>query len=188
MPPDSSLQRSFGSSPCARAVHVFVGVNFGTGQYMAWWEGCAYKRKESVKRNGTPLVLYAYMRQPSRIFKSTRNIISHFTYDSLTLDMKIWVFLIWVWKYRREIHITEKALLRSISAMTSLITDDDGTVNLNVRNMLIFYRNESLGLIKGNNLVDSISFGTRKRLIEYGVLRRFGSKYELTARALWTLL
>ena len=71
--------------------------------------------------------------------------------------------------------------------MTSLTIDDDLTDNLNVRNLLTYYRNELLGLKNGNKLVDSVSFGTRKRMIEYGILRRFGSKYELTDRGL-TLL
>ena len=71
--------------------------------------------------------------------------------------------------------------------MTSLSIDDDWTDNLNERNLLIYYRNELLGLKNGNKLVDSVSFGTRKRMIEYGILRRFGSKYELTDRGL-TLL
>ena len=68
--------------------------------------------------------------------------------------------------------------------MTSLITDDDRTENLNVHNILEYYRKELSGLIVGKKIVDSISFGTRKRLIEYGVLRRFGSKFELTDRGL----
>ncbi len=71
--------------------------------------------------------------------------------------------------------------------MTSLSIDDDWTDNLNECNLLIYYRNELLGLKNGNKLVDSVSFGTRKRMIEYGILRRFGSKYELTDRGL-TLL
>ncbi len=71
--------------------------------------------------------------------------------------------------------------------MTSLSIDDDWMDNLNERNLLIYYRNELLGLKNGNKLVDSVSFGTRKRMIEYGILRRFGSKYELTDRGL-TLL
>jgi hypothetical protein len=71
--------------------------------------------------------------------------------------------------------------------MTSLSIDDDWTDNLNERNLLIYYRNELLGLKNGKKLVDSVSFGTRKRMIEYGILRRFGSKYELTDRGL-TLL
>ena len=68
--------------------------------------------------------------------------------------------------------------------MTSLTVNDDETDNLNVHNLLNYYRNELLGLIKGKKLVDSVSFGTRKRLIEYGILRRFGSKYELTDQGL----
>ncbi|MHA2163705.1 MAG: hypothetical protein ACXABF_14905 [Candidatus Thorarchaeota archaeon] len=68
--------------------------------------------------------------------------------------------------------------------MTSLTVEDDWTDNLNMGKLLNYYLNELLGLIKGNKLVDSVSFGARKRLIEYGILRRFGSKYELTDRGL----
>jgi hypothetical protein len=62
--------------------------------------------------------------------------------------------------------------------------EDDWTDNLNMRNMLDFYRKELSGLLAGRRIVDSISLGTRKRLIEYGVLRKFGSKFELTDKGM----
>jgi hypothetical protein len=65
---------------------------------------------------------------------------------------------------------------------------DDWTDNLNMRNMLDFYRNELSGLLAGKKIVDSISLGTRKRLIEYGVLRKFGSNFELTDQGMRLLL
>ena len=68
--------------------------------------------------------------------------------------------------------------------MTSLSINNDWTDNLNEHNLLNFYRNELLGLREGIKLIDSVSLGARKRLIEYGILRRFGSKYELTDRGL----
>jgi hypothetical protein len=58
--------------------------------------------------------------------------------------------------------------------------EDDWTDNINMHNMLDFYRKELSGLLAGKKIVDSISMGTRKRLIEYGVLRKFGSNFELT--------
>jgi hypothetical protein len=64
----------------------------------------------------------------------------------------------------------------------------DWTDNLNMRNMLDFYRKELSGLSAGKKIVDSISLGTRKRLIEYGVLRKFGSKFELTDQGMELLL
>ena len=64
--------------------------------------------------------------------------------------------------------------------MNPSIIDDDWTDNLNMLNMLFFYRKELSELIEGKKIVKSVSFGTRKRLIEYGVLRKFGSKFELT--------
>ena len=57
---------------------------------------------------------------------------------------------------------------------------DDWTDNINMHNMLDFYRKELSGLLAGKKIVDSVSLGTRKRLIEYGILRKFGSKFELT--------
>ncbi len=71
--------------------------------------------------------------------------------------------------------------------MKAFTIDDDWKDNLNVRNLLNYYQAELLELKKGSKIVDSVSFGSRKRLIEYGILRRFGSKYELTDRGL-TLL
>ena len=58
--------------------------------------------------------------------------------------------------------------------------EDTLTENLNIRNMIDFYRKELSGLLSGKKIVDSISLGTRKRLTEYGVLRKFGSTFELT--------
>ena len=66
--------------------------------------------------------------------------------------------------------------------------EDDWTDNLNMRNMLDFYRKELSGLLAGKKIVDSISLGTRKRLIEYGVLRKFGSNFELTDQGMDLLL
>ena len=72
--------------------------------------------------------------------------------------------------------------------MNQRIRDDDITDYLNKSNMLDFYRKELLGLLDGKKIIDSISKGTRKRLIEYGVLRKFGSKFELTDQGLKLLL
>ncbi len=66
--------------------------------------------------------------------------------------------------------------------------EDDWTNNLNMRNMIDFYRKELSELLAGKKIVDSVSLGTRKRLIEYGVLRKFGSKYELTDQGMEHLL
>ena len=66
--------------------------------------------------------------------------------------------------------------------------EDDWKDNLNMRNMIDFYRKELSGLLAGKKIVDSISLGTRKRLIEYGVLRKFGSNFELTDQGMDLLL
>ena len=72
--------------------------------------------------------------------------------------------------------------------MNSSTLEDDWTDNLNIRNMLDYYRKELSGLLAGKKIVDSISLGTRKRLIEYGVLRKFGSQFELTDQGMELLL
>jgi hypothetical protein len=72
--------------------------------------------------------------------------------------------------------------------MNPLTINDDWTDNINMRNMLDFYRRELSGLLAGKKIVDSVSLGTRKRLIEYGVLRKFGSKFELTDQGMDLLL
>ena len=55
-------------------------------------------------------------------------------------------------------------------------------VDQSVRNMLEFFSSDLLGLIKGRIIVDAIPLGTRKRFVEHGILRKFGSKFELTER------
>ena len=60
--------------------------------------------------------------------------------------------------------------------------------DINVRNMLAFYREELLGLSHGEFIINSIPQGTRRHLIESGVIRKFGSKYEVTDTGLKLLL
>ena len=72
--------------------------------------------------------------------------------------------------------------------MNPSIIEVDWTDHLNMRNMIDFYRKELSGLLAGKKIVDSVSLGTRKRLIEYGVLRKFGSKFELTDEGIDLLL
>ncbi|MFB0558861.1 MAG: hypothetical protein ACETVY_07080 [Candidatus Bathyarchaeia archaeon] len=49
-----------------------------------------------------------------------------------------------------------------------------------VRNMLQYYRKALNRLKRGEFMVDSVPQGTRKRLVEYGIIRKFGNKFELT--------
>ena len=72
--------------------------------------------------------------------------------------------------------------------MNPSVIEVDWTDHLNMRNMIDFYRKELSGLLAGKKIVDSVSLGTRKRLIEYGVLRKFGSKFELTDQGIDLLL
>jgi hypothetical protein len=57
---------------------------------------------------------------------------------------------------------------------------EDWAAEKSFRNMLRFYRKALVGLKNGECIVDSVPFGIRKMLAEYGVIRRFGNKFELT--------
>ena len=52
--------------------------------------------------------------------------------------------------------------------------------NKSIVNMLGYYRTELRGLVKGKNIVGSIPLGTRKRFVDSGILKKFGTKFELT--------
>lgn len=69
----------------------------------------------------------------------------------------------------------------SASGMERLSAElEDWTAERSIRNMLQYYRNALIGLKRGDFAVDSVPLGTRKRLVEYGVIRKFGNKFELT--------
>jgi hypothetical protein len=50
----------------------------------------------------------------------------------------------------------------------------------NTLNMVDYYRDALQGFANGRTPIDPIPLCTRKRFVESGVLRRFGSRYELT--------
>ena len=50
----------------------------------------------------------------------------------------------------------------------------------NTLNMVDYYRDALRGLAEERTPIDPIPLCTRKRFIESGVLRRFGSRYEIT--------
>jgi hypothetical protein len=64
--------------------------------------------------------------------------------------------------------------------MDESIQEENYSQKKSVINMLTFYQKELRGLIRGKVITYDIPKGTRIRLIEYGVLRKFGSKFELT--------
>ena len=51
-------------------------------------------------------------------------------------------------------------------------------IDKSILNMLDFYREPIMALKDNGRSCGSIPTGTRRRLIESGVLRKFGSKYE----------
>jgi hypothetical protein len=66
--------------------------------------------------------------------------------------------------------------------------EETSNQDINIRNMLAFYREELLGLTQGDIIIGSIPHGTRRHLIESGILRKFGTKYEVTDTGLKLLL
>ncbi len=49
-----------------------------------------------------------------------------------------------------------------------------------IENLVEYYSIFLIDVTNGGKLVDSVPKGVRKRLIKYGVLRKFGNKFELT--------
>ena len=65
--------------------------------------------------------------------------------------------------------------------MNPVETDlDKWSLDKSIENMVEYYRVSLLTLIEGETIVDIIPKGTRKRLLERGILVKFGSKFELT--------
>jgi predicted transcriptional regulator len=64
--------------------------------------------------------------------------------------------------------------------MTPFFMEENWSQYKSVLNMLYFYRNELRSLINGKMITYVIPKGTRERLVEHGVLRKFGSRFELT--------
>ena len=64
--------------------------------------------------------------------------------------------------------------------MLSSVQQDIWTEYKNADNIIQYYKTELLSLRKGKKIVSTIPLGTRKLLIEIGIIRRFGPKFELT--------
>lgn len=64
--------------------------------------------------------------------------------------------------------------------MISQAQQGNWTENKNAENILQYYKKELLSLKNGEKIVNKIPLGTRKILIEYGILRKFGPKFEIT--------
>jgi len=59
-------------------------------------------------------------------------------------------------------------------------TEAEGGLDKNLLNMVHFYRDSLQALLRGETSLESVPLGNRKRFIASGVVRRFGSRYELT--------
>ena len=57
---------------------------------------------------------------------------------------------------------------------------EESSLDRNTLNMVEYYRDALQGFADGLAPIDPIPLCTRKRFVESGVLRRFGSRYELT--------
>jgi hypothetical protein len=56
----------------------------------------------------------------------------------------------------------------------------EGGLDRSLLNMVHFYRDSLQALRGGETSLESIPLGNRKRFLASGVVRRFGSRYELT--------
>lgn len=65
---------------------------------------------------------------------------------------------------------------------------ETGDLDRNLLNMVHFYKDSLQGLVDGQTSLESIPPGNRRRFIEQGVVRKFGSRYELTEIGLGLLL
>ncbi|HUS79290.1 MAG TPA: hypothetical protein VM050_11605 [Patescibacteria group bacterium] len=65
--------------------------------------------------------------------------------------------------------------------MSSTVTDTENyAVDRSISNMIQFYKSALLSLLEGKIIVDEVPLGTRKRLVKHGIIRKFGSRFELT--------
>ena len=65
--------------------------------------------------------------------------------------------------------------------MEALIVESGSWIaDKSVLNMLGYYRSDLKRLLKGEFKICQIPLGTKKRFVEHGILRKFGSKFELT--------
>jgi hypothetical protein len=56
----------------------------------------------------------------------------------------------------------------------------EGDLDESLLNMVHFYRDSLRALLSGETSLESIPLGNRRRFTASGIIRRFGSKYELT--------
>ena len=54
------------------------------------------------------------------------------------------------------------------------------SIDRSILNMVEYYGDALTSLLEGQASLDEIPRGNRKRFVESGVLRRFGSRYEIT--------
>lgn len=56
----------------------------------------------------------------------------------------------------------------------------EGGLDRSLLNMVHFYRASLHALLRGETSLGSVPIGNRKRFTESGIVRRFGSRYQLT--------
>lgn len=56
----------------------------------------------------------------------------------------------------------------------------EGGIDRSLTNMVNFYGDSLRALMRGETSLESVPLGNRKRFLESGIIRRFGSRYELT--------
>jgi hypothetical protein len=71
--------------------------------------------------------------------------------------------------------------MQRLNTVKEVKTDlDKWLLEKSVENMIEHYRVGLHKLIDGKTITDSIPKRTRKRMLKHGILRKFGSKFELT--------
>ena len=64
--------------------------------------------------------------------------------------------------------------------MVGIIKDTNWSLSRNTENIVEYYRKPLNDLLKGESIVDTIPKGTRKTLLQLGIIYLYGSKYMIT--------
>ena len=69
---------------------------------------------------------------------------------------------------------------KTVKDESNILENETWILYKNISNMIEYYRNELIKFMKDKFEITSIPAGTRKRLVEYGIISKFGTKFFLT--------
>lgn len=69
---------------------------------------------------------------------------------------------------------------RATQSMSRTRIEAEGGLDRSLINMVHFYGDSLRALLRGETSLESVPLGNRKRFLASGIIRRFGSRYELT--------